>query len=47
MLQDAGDVDNLLKTHPETLIMTFVTDLEFKRLNACCTRAGRLFFCAI
>ncbi|CAE6928276.1 hypothetical protein R69608_04504 [Paraburkholderia nemoris] len=47
MLQATGDVDKLLENTAETLIMTFPIKLEFKRLNACCTRAGRLFFLKI
>ncbi|WP_183082185.1 hypothetical protein [Paraburkholderia sp. BL23I1N1] len=47
MLQATGDVDNLLENIGDNTTMTFSIELEFKRLNACCTRAGRLFFIEI
>ncbi|CAB3674952.1 hypothetical protein LMG24238_02305 [Paraburkholderia sediminicola] len=47
MLQATGDVDNLLENTKGDITMAFPFELEFKRLNACCTRAGRLFFTKI
>jgi len=47
MLQATGDIDNLLENTAETPTMTFPFELEFKRLNACCTRASRLFLTEI
>jgi hypothetical protein len=47
MLQAEDDVDNLLENTAETPTMTFSLELEFKRLNACRTRASHLFFTEI
>jgi len=47
MLQATGDVDKFLENTAETPTMTFSLEIEFKRLNACCTRAGRLFLTKI
>jgi hypothetical protein len=44
MLQAIGDIAKFLENTPETPAMTFSFELQFKRLNADCTRAGRLFF---
>jgi hypothetical protein len=44
MLQAPGGVDKFLENIPETPIMAFSLEFEFKRLNADRTRPGRLFF---
>jgi hypothetical protein len=47
MLQAIGDIVKFLENTPETPAMTFSFELQFKRLNADCTRVGRLFFSSI